>query len=501
MTPSIIRRALELPERLAIVSETGSFTYGEVGTASHRVANRLMTLAPDLEEARVAFLVPPGFEWVVILLGIWRAGGIAVPLSPLHPSTELEQLITDSDARLLIVHPQYEARMRSLAVQTHRWMTTTELLLAERPLRNRGGLPSIEPERRAMILYTSGTTGRPKGVVMTHANLQAQIETLVQAWGWGRDDRTLLVLPLHHVHGIVNVLLCALWAGACCEIPRRFNTVEVWNRFAEDSLTVFMAVPTIYVRLIAAWRTAKADVQARWALGASRLRLTVSGSAALPVDVLKAWREITGQTLLERYGMTEVGMALSNPLTGERRAGTVGLPLPGVEVRLVGEDDEVVDDGGEGQIEIRGPNVFHEYWRLPEATREVFRGDWFLTGDVAVVEHGYYRILGRNSVDIIKTGGYKVSALEIEEALRVHPAIQDCAVVGVPDPEWGERVAAALVPVEGLRTPDLRDLREWARDRLAVYKIPSLVVVETDLPRNVLGKVTKSEVRELFVAP
>ncbi len=227
------------------------------------------------------------------------------------------------------------------------------------------------------------------------------------------------------------------------------------------------------------------------------MRLMVSGSAALPVQTLERWREISGHTLLERYGMTEMGMALSNPLRGERRSGYVGVPLPGVEVRLVDDEGAPVEPGTPGEIEVRGANVFAEYWRRPEATAEAFRQGWFRTGDVAVVEDGYFRILGRKSVDIIKTGGYKVSALEIEETLRTHPDVAECAVVGVDDPDWGERICVAVEPREGTSLA-LDGLQGWARERLAPYKLPRDLRLVDALPRNAMGKITKADVARLF---
>jgi malonyl-CoA/methylmalonyl-CoA synthetase len=299
------------------------------------------------------------------------------------------------------------------------------------------------------------------------------------------------------VHGIVNILGCALWAGGVCEFLAPFEPNAVWNRMAAGGLTLFMAVPTIYARLLAAWEAADDSLRARWSDGARGLRLTVSGSAALPVPLLERWRAATGHVLLERYGMTEIGMALSNPLAGERRPGSVGLPLPGVDVRLVDESGAGVPAGTPGEIEVRGESVFREYWARPEATRESFRDGWFRTGDVAVIEAGYWRILGRQSVDIIKSGGYKVSALEIEDVLRQHPEIRDCAVVGIPDDEWGERVAAAIVPGSG-DGPTLEILREWAAARLAKYKLPTRMRLVDDLPRNAMGKIVKARVKELF---
>jgi malonyl-CoA/methylmalonyl-CoA synthetase len=227
------------------------------------------------------------------------------------------------------------------------------------------------------------------------------------------------------------------------------------------------------------------------------MRLMVSGSAALPVATLERWREISGHTLLERYGMTEIGMALSNPLHGTRVPGSVGTPLPSVDVRLVSEAGEVVEVGAPGEIEVRGPSVFKEYWGKADATREAYRNGWFRTGDTALVENGVYRILGRTSIDIIKTGGHKVSALEIEEVLREHSSIADCAVVGVHDAEWGERVAAAIV-LRQSHSLDLNTLRIWAKERLAAHKIPSRLLTLKELPRNAMGKVTKPAIAKLF---
>jgi malonyl-CoA/methylmalonyl-CoA synthetase len=318
----------------------------------------------------------------------------------------------------------------------------------------------------------------------------------VQAWAWRPSDRLLLVLPLHHVHGIINGLGSALAVRATCEILPSFDADTVWARLSSGEITVFTAVPTIYSKLIAAWDAAPA-LQAARSAGVRGLRLMMSGSAALPVHVLERWREISGHTLLERYGMTEIGMALSNPLEGERRPGSVGQPLPGVDVHLVDEEGIEVADGTPGELEIRGANVFHEYWQRPEETAAAFRNGWFRTGDMAVLENGSYRLLGRTSVDIIKTGGFKVSALEIEEVLRTHPAVAECAVVGVNDPEWGERVSAAVELKPGASL-SLDDLQRWAKAILAPYKVPRALAPVNALPRNAMGKVVKPQVARLF---
>ncbi len=490
---SLINRAELHRERIAIVDSNGEYTYGRLLDASARVASALLGSAGDLKEARVPFLVTPGFPWVAVQWGIWRAGGIAVPLPLGSPATELEFFIGDTQATMLVADAAGAELLAPIAAARGiRLVSYTDAITS-----NTAALPALDETRRAMILYTSGTTSRPKGVVTTHDNIEAQITSLVRAWQWSADDRVLLCLPLHHVHGIINVVSCALWSGATCEMLPRFDANTVWDRIAGGNLTLFMAVPTIYTKLISAWEAASPQRRALLSQACGRLRLMVSGSAALPVSTLNRWKEISGHTLLERYGMTEIGMALSNPLEGARVPGSVGMTLPGVDVQLVDERGEEVATGSPGEIEVRGPNVFKEYWDKPEATQQAFRDGWFRTGDVAVVENGRYRILGRMSIDIIKTGGNKVSALEVEEQLREHSAVAECAVVGVPDPEWGERVAVAVVLREG-DTLDLERLRGWAKDRLASSKIPSRLLIVDALPRNAMGKVTKPAVVDLF---
>jgi malonyl-CoA/methylmalonyl-CoA synthetase len=480
--------------RPAIVAVDGTYTYQQLDEASRRVAGALLGDNDDLNQTRVAFFVPPSFAYAAVQRGIWRAGGVAVPLAISHPPAELEYTIRDSGASVVVADMAAAPTLAPLAKGARARLVTVPQALAAAPAND---LAHLGSNRRAMIIYTSGTTGRPKGVVTTHETIGAQISSLVEAWGWTPSDRLLLTLPLHHVHGIINGLGSALAVRATCEILPAFDAEKVWSRLASGEITVFTAVPTVYSRLIASWEQSAPDVREARSAGVRTLRLMMSGSAALPVSMLERWREISGHTLLERYGMTEIGMALANPLHGERRPGFVGAPLPGVDVRLVNESGMEVPEGTAGEVEVRGPAVFSEYWQRPEETAAAFRDGWFRTGDMATLDRGSYRLLGRTSVDIIKTGGFKVSALEIEEMLRTHPCIAECAVVGVADDEWGERVSAAVeLRQEGGLTLD--QLQKWAKERLAPYKIPRALAAVPALPRNTMGKVVKPEVAALF---
>jgi malonyl-CoA/methylmalonyl-CoA synthetase len=479
--------------RTAIIAADGTYTYDDLDDASRRVAGCLLGDNDDLRQTRVAFLVAPSFAYVAVQRGVWRAGGVAVPLAVSHPPAELEYVIRDSGASVVGAGPGFDDVLAPLAKAARARFVRTADALAGAPAPE---LPHLPSSRRALIIYTSGTTGKPKGAVTTHENVGAQVAALVQAWAWRPSDRLLLTLPLHHVHGIINGLGSALAVRAACEILPAFDADKAWERLASGDITVFTAVPTIYSKLIAAWDAAPA-LQASRSAGVRQLRLMMSGSAALPVHILERWRDISGHTLLERYGMTEIGMALSNPLDGERRPGAVGQPLPAVDVHLVDENGIEVAEGTPGELEVRGPAVFHEYWQRPEETAAGFRNGWFRTGDMAVLENGSYRLLGRTSVDIIKTGGFKVSALEIEEVLRTHPAVAECAVVGVSDPEWGERVSAAVELKPGASL-SLDDLQKWAKAILAPYKVPRALTPVAALPRNAMGKVVKPQVARLF---
>ena len=493
---TLIENAFNHLDRIAISDNNQNYTYRQLLDASQKIAITLLEDKKDLNEARIAFIVAPSFEYACIQWGIWRAGGIAVPLCVKYPFDAIKYVIEDVQAEAVVFSYGYRALIEPLFQDFELRRISIEavmLSLEKEKLR----LPQISLDRRGMIIYTSGTTGRPKGVVSTHKNIEAQIKSLVTSWEWTKEDHILNILPLHHVHGIINVLSCALWSGACCEFLEKFEAKKVFDVFCRQEVDLFMAVPTIYYRLIHYWKELTAADQQKITASFKDFRLMVSGSAALPISTLDEWEKISGHTLLERYGMTEMGMAISNPYRGNRKPGHIGVALAGVTIRIADENNRTVVDGISGEIQVKGPNVFKEYWGKPYETEGSFIDGWFKTGDIAVFEKGSYKILGRNSVDIIKSGGYKISALEIEEVLRRHPAIEDCAVVGIPDEEWGEIIGASLIMTRDQENTTA--IKEWLKDRLSGYKIPRKYLIQTDLPRNVMGKVTKKVLQKIFI--
>lgn len=482
------------PDKVALVEGDKAFTYAQVDSRIGQFARGLLAGRSDLEEARVAFLIPAGVDYVTALHGVWRAGGIAIPLNVASAESEWEHCLTSAGVTQVIADEQTLGAVEGLCSRLSIPVATVSNTQTD----SLSPLPKLSPTRRAMIVFTSGTTSKPKGAVTTHGNIAAQIETLIAAWEWQADDAIPLFLPLHHVHGIINVLSCALWAGATVHAMPKLDLTALCAQVAADTFSVFMAVPTIYVKLIDHLETREDQEVEAICEGFANMRLNVSGSAACPVEVFEEWRDLTGQMLLERYGMTEIGMALSNPYRGERRPGYVGQALPGVTVQLVDEEGEIVTgEGTPGEIRIQSPTVFLEYWGNREATAASFSDGWFCTGDIAVIEDGYYRIMGRSSVDIIKSGGYKLSALEIENTLLAHPQIAEVAVVGIKDRTWGEAVAAA-VALKGDGDMTLDALKSWCDGKLSSYKVPKQLRVVDALPRNAMGKVVKPSLKPLF---
>ena len=491
----IIKRANSHSKAVAFKDDLGDHTYQNLLDRSELIAFELLGDQKDLNEARVAMLIPSAKDFVCVQWGIWRAGGIMLPLCISATQPEWEYAITDSGCTVVITTNEIKEQVNDICVKLKVKLLTLDFNHSPRERQ----LPQINPTRSAMILYTSGTTNKPKGVLTTHANIQAQIRSLVEAWEWSGSDKIPLFLPLHHIHGIINVICCAMWSGALVEPFPRFDIDAILNRVRENIYTLFMAVPTIYVKLIQKIESLENNAKKSIIDGFKNMRLMVSGSAALPATIHDKWFALTGQKLLERYGMTEIGMALSNPYDGERRPGYVGMPLPNVEVRLKSEQGKIIECENEpGEIQVHGPGVFKEYWNRHEITLASFEeGGWFRTGDMAVIENGYFKIMGRLSTDIIKSGGYKLSALEIESTLLLHPEINECAVVGIEDETWGEAVAVAVVPNKG-KMLELETLRDWCKTKLSVYKIPKHLASVSELPKNAMGKVIKKSVCDLF---
>lgn len=491
-----IVQAKESSSAIAITDSDRTLSFSELRSLSSSCAAKIANQVSS--ESPVGLLAPSGCEYVIGLVTAWRLGAIAVPLQPAHPLDELRYIVENTGLKTLLFHPRLREQAKELAQNKSIDIIEIDIRMLkedeETPLEDRHS--SIRDDDGALIIYTSGTTSRPKGVVTSYAALDSQIRCLIQAWGWSDRDRTVNALPLHHVHGIVNVLCCSLAAGAACEMMEKFDPELIWERFASGEISLFMAVPTIYSKLADHFTKQDETTQSRFTLSTRRMRLMVSGSAALPKPLFEKWEAITGHRLLERYGMTEIGMALSNPLKGDRKPGTVGKPLPGVQVRLRNEEGKIVESQDiPGEILIKGPNLFREYWKNTDATRLAFTKDgWFQTGDVAQFDHdGYFTILGRQSQDIIKSGGYKISALEIESALLEINGVKEVAVVGLADDVWGECVAAAIVS-----SITLEEIQFQISTKLAKYKIPTRWIFCESLPRNAMGKTVKSEVRKLF---
>ena len=480
-------------QAIALVDGDRELSYEDLNHSVNRVIAGLLDGEASLNEERVAFLYPASFEYASLIIGIVAAGGIAVPLSVHASADELSHCLSVAGVKRMLLPESLRSDGLDRVCEQ---LSVTQLSVADLPdAASPASLP-ITREQGALIVFTSGTTGKPKAVVHTVESVSAMVTSLIDAWGWLDTDVIPLFLPLHHVHGIVNILLCALWRGATVDLFARFDAERVCEKVAAGRYSVFMAVPTIYVKLIAYLKTLKAAEQNQITQGFAAMRLNVSGSAACPVPLFEEWEALTSQRFLERYGMTELGMALSNPYEGERRPGHVGQPLPGVVIKRVDESgDEVTDASTPGELAVKSPTAFREYWGNPDSTTKAFADGWFLTGDIAVMDEGAYRILGRASIDIIKSGGYKLSALEIEATLLEHPNVSEVAVIGIPDDEWGELVACALVVRQPLSEGALT---EWARERMSGYKVPRRWHFTDALPRNALGKVTKPSLKSWF---
>ncbi|CAG0888725.1 unnamed protein product [Cyprideis torosa] len=492
---------------------------------SSEITSRLLPDSPSRFPPRVCLLCPHDSSFPLALLAIWWSGSVAVPLSPLFPPSQLEYYLRDSQAGLVIttkaLSSQIEAVAKGLKIPLFRLPSQLQQIEERFAKDEPVSVSPTDKNGPALILYTSGTTGPPKGALHSHATLQGSLDALTSAWKRSQEDVVLHTLPLDHMHGLANVLLNSLYVGGRCVMHSKFDPAQVWRSLLgqdEQGVNLYMAVPTIYKKLIDHYETdglGKEEADVREKLK-NNIRLFISGSSALPVPIFGRWEEISGHRILERYGMTEIGMGLSNPVDGPRVPGTVGTPLPGMSFQIAhvspgdgsyetiaeGSSEEgifvgVGREGEGGELIVRGPSVFLEYWRKPSVTKKEFlRDGWFRTGDTATVtkEDRYVKILGRTSVDMIKSGGYRLSALEVESHLLEHPQVAEAVVFGLPDPTWGQKVVAMVKQVEGQKEElTLTLVKDWLRDRLPSYSLPSVLLLVDKIPRNALGKVNKKE--------
>jgi malonyl-CoA/methylmalonyl-CoA synthetase len=416
------------------------------------------------------FSAEASLELVIAHVAALRSGIVVVPANTAYREREVAHIVSDARPMAALVDDPDRAGWVKAAAEPEILLLGPDVDL---PDREPVVLDAAAPDAPALIGYTSGTTGSPKGAVLTHANLLAGSEAVALAWRWTASDRLVLALPLFHVHGLCVGLHGTLLAGASAVLLPRFDVDAVLDAASDHEASLFFGVPTMYHRFAQSPRVGEL----------ARLRLCVSGSAALPAELHRTIAEHGRQHVLERYGMTETLMNVSNPYDGERRAGSVGFPLPGVELRLA--------NGDEGEILLRGPNVFAGYWERPRATTESFVDGWFRTGDLGGFDSdGYLRILGR-SKELIISGGLNVYPREVEDVLLAHPRVAEVAVVGTPSGEWGELVTAFVVPTADEVTPE--ELEAFAAERLAPFKRPRLLHFVDSLPRNALGKVVKHE--------
>ncbi len=479
-----------------IETETGKiYTYADLEQISGRYAHLLTRLGIEKGD-RVAVQVEKSPEAIFLYLACLRAGAVYLPLNTAYQKAEIDYFLHDAEPRVVVCRPEAVDWIGEIAARAKvpHVLTLDQAgggTLVERSRDLDADYPTVAAARDdlAAILYTSGTTGRSKGAMMTHLNLASNALTLHQVWGFQADDVLLHALPIFHTHGLFVATNCVLLNGTGMLFLPRFD-VDAIIRLLPRA-TVFMGVPTFYVRLLADQRFTRDLVK--------HMRLFIAGSAPLLADTFNAFRERTGHTILERYGMTETGMLTSNPLHGERIAGSCGQPLPGVEVRIADDKGKILGTDEIGVIEVRGPNVFKGYWRMPEKTKAEFRPDgFFITGDVGRIDaRGYVYISGR-AKDLIISGGFNVYPKEVEDEIDQMDGVAESAVIGVPHPDFGEGVVAVVQRRAGRHEPTGDAIIMRLKGRLANYKVPKRVYFVDELPRNAMGKVQKNVLRERY---
>ena len=487
-------RSFADPSRTFIERADGTkLSYADLLEMSGRLASALAALGVKPGD-RVAAQVEKTPEAIMLYLAALRAGAVYLPLNTAYTTGEIRYFLGDAEPTLFVCDPKSADALRPVAAEAGvRHVETLDASGAGSLMdKSRAAAPDFaDIDRRrddlAAILYTSGTTGRSKGAMLSHGNLASNSTALCETWRFTRDDRLLHALPIFHTHGLFVAMNITLMAGSSLIFLPGFNADEIIRLLPRA--TVMMGVPTFYTRLLARPDFTRELV--------AHMRLFVSGSAPLSAETHTEFEARTGHKILERYGMTETNMNTSNPYDGERIAGSVGFPLPGVEIRIADpQTGRPLPQGEVGVIDIRGPNVFKGYWRMPEKTKEEFREDgFFISGDLGYVDpKGYIYIVGR-AKDLIITGGYNVYPAEVEAVIEGLPGVAECAVIGVPHPDFGEGVVAVIAPKPGAHL-DERSIQGALANELAKYKQPKRVIVTSDIPRNAMGKVQKKDLRE-----
>lgn len=484
----------------ATLDDGSRFSYADMVAASARYAATLVSLGVKPGD-RVAVQVEKSFDALMLYLGTVRAGAIFLPLNSAYTPAEIEYFLGDAEPAVFVCDPARAEALRPYAEKAGAKLETLGVL-AGTLFEKAGNAPAsfVDVDRQAddlaAILYTSGTTGRSKGAMLSHDNLASNSLALVDYWRFGKDDVLLHALPIFHTHGLFVATNVVLFSGASMILLPKFDPDQVMKHLPQA--TSMMGVPTFYVRLLQDARLTKEATK--------HMRLFVSGSAPLLAETHREWRERTGHAILERYGMTETNMNTSNPYDGERVAGTVGFPLPGVSARVTDpETGKELPRDEIGMIEVKGPNVFKGYWRNPEKTAAEFRPDgFFITGDLGKIDAaGYVHIVGRGK-DLIITGGYNVYPKEVEAEIDEMPGVVESAVIGVPHPDFGEGVTAVVVAKPGSDVTAAA-ISKALDQRLAKFKLPKQVFVVPELPRNTMGKVQKNllrdQYREIYARP
>ncbi|MGD8795700.1 MAG: malonyl-CoA synthase [Thiohalophilus sp.] len=479
-----------------IENETGqTWSYADLESESARLARFLTSLGVKKGD-RVAVQVEKSPQAMFLYLACLRAGFIYLPLNTAYLENEIAYFLENAEPSVVICRATNQKMIQRLCdSQGVPHLFTLEQdgsgSLIEQAANTDNQFETVECaiDDVAVILYTSGTTGRPKGAMITHGNLANNGRALHQAWGWQPNDVLLHALPIFHIHGLFVACHCVLLNGSKMIFLPKFDTKEIIRQLPRA--TVFMGVPTFYTRLLADPEFTREVCD--------NMRLFTCGSAPLLEQTFEEFRQRTGQTILERYGMTETGMNTSNPLDGERIAGTVGMPLPGVSARIVDDNGKPVAKGEVGQLQVKGGNVFKGYWRMPEKTAEEFTEDgYFRTGDMAMQhDNGYYSIVGR-AKDMVITGGYNVYPKEIESVIDDIDGVKESAVIGLPHPDFGEAVTAVIVPESGSNELDEQKIIQQLKTELANFKVPKRIFFVEELPRNTMGKVQKNILRDQF---